>query len=177
MSIARQFTYAAGSGIAASLASVFSKLATTPSSGDQTITGPRRVLFISLIFLSNGIMWYLFTKGLSMAPSSVQIIIINNAANMAFSAVAGYYLFQDLAMLKPMWWAGAAVVIFGMFLITKTQPSESTTISSSASDDETRPLREQHDGEDRDDHLGVAVEDSTISRQAEADEVPDPHLE
>ncbi|KAI8376353.1 transmembrane protein 42-like protein [Radiomyces spectabilis] len=64
-------------------------------------------------------MWTLFTKALNMAPSSVQVSVINGAANLSASALLGYLVFDEPLTLR--WWCGASLILAGTILLSRSQ--------------------------------------------------------
>ncbi|KAJ3189380.1 N-acetylglucosaminyldiphosphodolichol N-acetylglucosaminyltransferase catalytic subunit alg13 [Gaertneriomyces sp. JEL0708] len=128
------------SGAAAALASVFSKCAAQSEDAvaasplqsfvDQYLSmlGLRdkipysiiiRGLFVGGVVGANVAMWFLFTRALNKAPSTAQVTVINNAANMCFSALFGYLLFDDMGMITSQWWAGVTLLLCGSALIIR----------------------------------------------------------
>ncbi|KAI8998350.1 glycosyltransferase family 28 C-terminal domain-containing protein [Gaertneriomyces semiglobifer] len=128
------------SGTAAALASVFSKCAAQSEDAvaasplqsfvDQYLSmiGLRdkipysiiiRGLFVGGVVGANVAMWFLFTRALNKAPSTAQVTVINNAANMCFSALFGYLFFDDMGMITSQWWAGVTLLLCGSALIIR----------------------------------------------------------
>ncbi|KAI9258527.1 hypothetical protein BY458DRAFT_279844 [Sporodiniella umbellata] len=92
------FLFAFISGLFASFSSVFAKLFSDEKtkllhsylyqqsfiSEEITLLGTRILLF-SFTFVCNSIMWTSFTKALNLSESSVQVSIVNGAANFSGS--------------------------------------------------------------------------------------------
>ncbi|KAI8907440.1 hypothetical protein DFJ77DRAFT_551273 [Powellomyces hirtus] len=123
-----------------SLASVFSKLAASPTGalgGNPLLIHPYRLTIRSILklgaygispqilratcilltVLANVLMWITFTKSLNHAPSSAHVTTASNAANVVVAAGCGYLLFGDQAVMAPQWWVGIACVLAGAALI------------------------------------------------------------
>ncbi|CAO3675326.1 unnamed protein product [Rhizopus stolonifer] len=78
-----------------------------------------RIIFFSFTFVCNSVMWTMFTKALNMANSSVQVSIVNGAANFSASAVLGYLVFNE--PLTTRWWIGACFILAGTILLSQSQ--------------------------------------------------------
>ncbi|ORX61570.1 hypothetical protein DM01DRAFT_1332170 [Hesseltinella vesiculosa] len=136
------FTAAVLSGCFAALSSVFAKLFTdertaayvnvvahyysqydwfAPKDISMPLFIVRATCFI-LVFACNSLMWTLFTKALNKAPSSIQVTIVNGAANLATSAILGHVVFQEPLSLR--WWAGASLMLTGTILISRGQAKD-----------------------------------------------------
>ena len=86
------------SGSLAATASLFGKLSTDTRTNDwarhllpympvtlihpSQITLFLRVLFFSAIFITNALMWIMFTKALARSKRSVDVVLVNSAANV-----------------------------------------------------------------------------------------------
>ncbi|CEG62973.1 hypothetical protein RMATCC62417_00194 [Rhizopus microsporus] len=64
-------------------------------------------------------MWTMFTKALNSASSSVQVSIVNGAANFSASAILGYLVFNEPLTVR--WWIGACFILSGTILLSKSQ--------------------------------------------------------
>ncbi|KAG2188136.1 hypothetical protein INT44_000887 [Umbelopsis vinacea] len=82
-----------------------------------------RLICFLLIFACNSLMWTIFTKALNRAPSSTSVSVVNSAANFGVSALAGYAVFGE--PLAYSWWLGAALIITGTLLLTRSQTNGS----------------------------------------------------
>ncbi|KAI8578558.1 hypothetical protein K450DRAFT_246342 [Umbelopsis ramanniana AG] len=82
-----------------------------------------RLLCFLLIFACNSLMWTIFTKALNRAPSSTSVSVVNSAANFGVSALSGYAVFGE--PLAYSWWLGAALIITGTLLLTRSQTNAS----------------------------------------------------
>ncbi|RKO89725.1 hypothetical protein BDK51DRAFT_14203, partial [Blyttiomyces helicus] len=78
-----------------------------------------RLVFLVLVFASNGAMWAVFTKALSVAPSSIQVTVVNSATNMCLTGILGKVLFEE--PLSAQWWFGATFVVAGSVLLSEGQ--------------------------------------------------------
>ncbi|KAI8979709.1 hypothetical protein BDF20DRAFT_526808 [Mycotypha africana] len=92
-----------------------------------------RIVCFILIFGCNSIMWTTFTKALNLAPSSVQVSIVNGAINFSASAILGHLIFDEPLAFR--WWIGAAFILTGTVILSHAQ----TTINEQTT---TRPKHE-----------------------------------
>ncbi|KAF2396692.1 hypothetical protein EJ06DRAFT_483172 [Trichodelitschia bisporula] len=94
-------------------ASIAEALGTTPSNASIDY-GIRCVVF-ALSFLFSSVMWGLFTRALSLAPSAVHANVVNTSSNFIIAALLGVAVFGE--RLPPQWWLGAALLITGSVII------------------------------------------------------------
>ncbi|KAI7908044.1 uncharacterized protein BX663DRAFT_492802 [Cokeromyces recurvatus] len=121
------------SGIFAALSSVFAKLFSDERTAyfhayissafyilpeKLSLLVVRGICFI-LIFVCNSVMWTTFTKALNVAPSSIQVSIVNGAINFSTSAILGHLVFREPLTLK--WWLGASFILSGTVLLSQSQ--------------------------------------------------------
>lgn len=90
--------------------------------------GPRlihrhQVIFV-LSFVFSGIMWALYTKALSTAPSSIQASIVNTSSNFIITALLGQVVFGE--KLPVQWWFGAALLLSGSIIIGRREETSKT---------------------------------------------------
>ncbi|KAI8975009.1 hypothetical protein BDB01DRAFT_853663 [Pilobolus umbonatus] len=78
-----------------------------------------RLTCFVLIFGCNSVMWTSFTKALNMAPSSIQVSIVNGAVNLGTSAILGSLIFNEPLTLR--WWIGASFILTGTILLSHSQ--------------------------------------------------------
>ncbi|KAI8808215.1 hypothetical protein BJ742DRAFT_284946 [Cladochytrium replicatum] len=98
-----------------------------------TMVHALRIVFFAMVFVSNGLMWKLFTSALAESKSSIQVTVVNSGANLCATALLGNFLFSEPLPLK--WWAGATLVVAGTVLVSQGQSSESSIEKSSEKKD------------------------------------------
>jgi drug/metabolite transporter (DMT)-like permease len=64
-------------------------------------------------------MWGLYTRALSMAPSSIQASIVNTSSNFIITALLGMGVFGE--KLPMQWWIGAGLLISGSVVIGRRE--------------------------------------------------------
>ncbi|KAL9232424.1 hypothetical protein vseg_007538 [Gypsophila vaccaria] len=69
------------------------------------------------VIIFNVTMWACFTNSLK-ALSSLQATVINFATNFLTSALAAFFLFGE--PLSTKWFAGASLIVVGVFILTKS---------------------------------------------------------
>ncbi|KAL4214142.1 hypothetical protein AB4K20DRAFT_1878984 [Rhizopus microsporus] len=123
--------FAITSGLFAAFSSVFAKLFSDEKTkllhsyiqlsfvSEETTLLATRILFFAFTFICNSVMWTMFTKALNSASSSVQVSIVNGAANFSASAILGYLIFNEPLAVR--WWIGACFILSGTILLSKSQ--------------------------------------------------------
>lgn len=76
-----------------------------------------------MVFVSNALMWTLFTKSMNLS-NSVTATVINSGVNYFSSAVFGLLLFGETLSLK--WWAGSSLILLGLFIMINYSSSNTT---------------------------------------------------
>ncbi|KAF8780159.1 hypothetical protein HU200_001582 [Digitaria exilis] len=74
-----------------------------------------------MVILFNVTMWGCYVNSLK-ALSSLQATVTNFAANFISSGLAGYFLFHE--PLPSKWFAGASLIILGVFILSKSSIEE-----------------------------------------------------
>ncbi|WKY14053.1 hypothetical protein Q1695_004687 [Nippostrongylus brasiliensis] len=64
---------------------------------------------------SNVIMWWMYTKSLSLANSSMQCLATNTGTNFMLTGLLGYFLFAETHSL--LWCFGLSLVFIGVCLL------------------------------------------------------------
>ncbi|KAI8898104.1 hypothetical protein BC833DRAFT_526259 [Globomyces pollinis-pini] len=112
---------AIASGIFASLASVFSKLASNPITVERYLESLvtkeiTRILMVACVVICNAIMWGTFTLALNKSPRSIQVTILNTCSNMITTGVSGWILFQEVITVK--WVVGVSMIVVGSLVLS-----------------------------------------------------------
>ncbi|GFF25644.1 hypothetical protein IFM61606_00938 [Aspergillus udagawae] len=126
----RWIILALASGAFAALNGLFAKLTTD----EQTTAFARSILhlfgagdqnaFLELLVrgvclglnvLCNIIMWALFTRALTAAPSTTKVSITNTSANFLITALLGMVVFRE--KVSGLWWLGAGMMGGGCILV------------------------------------------------------------
>lgn len=76
---------------------------------------------LGLNVLCNVIMWALFTRALTAAPSTTKVSITNTSANFLVTAFLGMAVFQE--KVAGLWWLGAAMLAAGGILVGMREES------------------------------------------------------
>nr|GMD99289.1 Drug/metabolite transporter [Ipomoea batatas] len=108
------YASAIGAGICAALAAVAAKFFFS------------QVLKYGMVVLCNVIMWGCYVNSLK-ALSSLQATVTNFATNFLSSGLAGFLLFKEPLPLQ--WFAGAALIVAGVFVMTKSSIESKTHTS------------------------------------------------
>ncbi|KAL4957801.1 hypothetical protein BDW69DRAFT_155781 [Aspergillus filifer] len=74
-----------------------------------------RGICLGLNVLCNIIMWALFTRALTAAPSTTKVSITNTSANFLITALLGMAVFSE--RVAGLWWLGAAMLAAGGILV------------------------------------------------------------
>ncbi|XP_022663711.1 uncharacterized protein LOC111266777 [Varroa jacobsoni] len=74
----------------------------------------RGTLF-ALMILSNMVMWTVFTRALRLSTATLEVTVVNLAANFFFTAIFGQTLFSE--QLTPLWFIGSVFIVFGLALM------------------------------------------------------------
>ncbi|KAK9073280.1 hypothetical protein SSX86_007604 [Deinandra increscens subsp. villosa] len=77
-----------------------------------------------MVILFNVMMWGCYVNSLK-ALSSLQATVTNFATNFLSSGLAGFFLFEEPLSLK--WFAGALLIVVGVFILSKTSIEEKTS--------------------------------------------------
>ena len=72
-----------------------------------------------MFFSFTGLMWGLYTRALSLSPSTIQVNIINTAANFVITALLGMAVFGE--KLPTQWWIGAGLLVSGSVIIGRRE--------------------------------------------------------
>ncbi|EED22119.1 conserved hypothetical protein [Talaromyces stipitatus ATCC 10500] len=165
--ITRWVTLAIASGAFAALNGLFAKLTTTESTGSaaskiaHAFNLPEgmveiivRAICFGLNLLSNFIMWALFTRALTAAPSTTKVSITNTSANFLVTAVLGMIVFRE--RVGGLWWLGAVMMGAGCILVGMRDDSTSHkevsegegVVPSVDGDDEVETITLREDGFD-----------------------------
>ncbi|KAL1962878.1 hypothetical protein VTN77DRAFT_9056 [Rasamsonia byssochlamydoides] len=125
----RWITLAIASGTFAAMNGLFAKLTTAGSTAsvahriaqflhlpdDGLVEVVVRGICFALNLLSNVIMWALFTRALTAAPSTTKVSITNTSANFLVTAILGMIVFGE--RVRGLWWVGAAMMAAGCILV------------------------------------------------------------
>ncbi|KAF7626564.1 hypothetical protein F9C07_1927461 [Aspergillus flavus] len=126
----RWVVLALASGAFAALNGLFAKLTTDTQTTTfsksllafLSLTGDHPILemlirgaCLGLNVLCNVIMWALFTRALTAAPSTVKVSITNTAANFLVTAMLGMLVFRE--EVGGLWWVGAGMMGGGCVLV------------------------------------------------------------
>ncbi|GES64720.1 transmembrane protein 42 [Aspergillus terreus] len=74
-----------------------------------------RGICLGLNVLCNIIMWALFTRALTAAPSTTKVSITNTSANFLVTALLGMIVFRE--KVGGLWWVGAGMMGGGCVLV------------------------------------------------------------
>ena len=74
-----------------------------------------RGLFITLLVLSNILMWTIFSKALALSKSTVEVIVTNTASNFIASALFGEIFFNESFALT--WFVGMGLILLGLYIV------------------------------------------------------------
>lgn len=102
------------SGILACLVSILVKFAFSSSS-----TWFHTVALVALAFVSNSLMWLLFSKSLALTDKTVYATGLNKLANFVVSAFAGLVFFNEKLDLIQ-WMIGILLISLGLYLIASS---------------------------------------------------------
>ncbi|KAL6589370.1 hypothetical protein ACP70R_013105 [Stipagrostis hirtigluma subsp. patula] len=103
------YGWALAAGFNAALAAISAKFFAPP------------LLKYGMVILFNVTMWGCYVNSLK-ALSSLQATVTNFAANFISSGLAGYFLFDE--PLPSKWFAGAGLIILGVFILSKSSIEE-----------------------------------------------------
>jgi len=105
------------SGCFASLASVFAKIASRIDTVQFDATFfIWKAFWVSLVVISNMIMWKTFTTALARSSNTLTVTVLNSATNMIFTGIFGLVLFSEKVTVK--WAIGASLLILGSVVMT-----------------------------------------------------------
>ncbi|KAL2892832.1 Transmembrane protein 42 [Bienertia sinuspersici] len=99
------YAWAIAAGFTAALAAIFAKIFSS------------QIVKYSLVIMFNMTMWGCYVNSLR-ALSSLQATVTNFATNFLSSGLAGFFLFGEALPTK--WFAGAALIVVGVFILTKS---------------------------------------------------------
>ncbi|KAK1273183.1 hypothetical protein QJS04_geneDACA015208 [Acorus gramineus] len=74
-----------------------------------------------MVICFNVTMWGCYVKSLK-ALSSLQATVTNFAMNFLSSGLAGFFLFEE--SLSSKWFAGAALIVLGVFVLSKSSSDD-----------------------------------------------------
>ncbi|KAL4909487.1 hypothetical protein BDW74DRAFT_82617 [Aspergillus multicolor] len=80
-----------------------------------------RGICLGLNVLCNVIMWALFTRALTAAPSTTKVSITNTSANFLVTALLGMIVFRE--KVGGLWWLGAGMMGGGCILVGMREES------------------------------------------------------
>ncbi|KAL6236650.1 hypothetical protein BDW75DRAFT_106792 [Aspergillus navahoensis] len=80
-----------------------------------------RGVCLGLNVLCNIIMWALFTRALTAAPSTTKVSITNTSANFLVTALLGMIIFRE--KVGGLWWLGAGMMGSGCILVGMREES------------------------------------------------------
>ncbi|KAL4754315.1 hypothetical protein BDW72DRAFT_166615 [Aspergillus terricola var. indicus] len=80
-----------------------------------------RGICLGLNVLCNVIMWALFTRALTAAPSTTKVSITNTSTNFLITALLGMIVFRE--KVGRLWWLGAAMMGGGCILVGMREES------------------------------------------------------
>ncbi|KAL2827900.1 hypothetical protein BJY01DRAFT_228797 [Aspergillus pseudoustus] len=80
-----------------------------------------RGICLGLNVLCNIIMWALFTRALTAAPSTTKVSITNTSANFLVTALLGMIVFRE--KVSGLWWLGAGMMGGGCILVGMREES------------------------------------------------------
>ncbi|KAL4807830.1 hypothetical protein BDV18DRAFT_136184 [Aspergillus unguis] len=80
-----------------------------------------RGICLGLNVLCNIIMWALFTRALTAAPSTTKVSITNTSANFLVTALLGMIVFRE--SVGGLWWLGAGMMGGGCILVGMREES------------------------------------------------------
>ncbi|KAI3684935.1 hypothetical protein L6452_34164 [Arctium lappa] len=106
------YGWAVSAGLCAALAAISAKFIT-----------PQLVRYGMVIFF-NVVMWGCYVNSLK-ALSSLQATVTNFATNFLSSGLAGFFLFDEPLSFK--WFAGALLIVVGVFILSKSSIEEKTS--------------------------------------------------
>ncbi|PVU91385.1 hypothetical protein BB561_004417 [Smittium simulii] len=102
-----------------------------PSSQAALVT---RILSATLLFSSNALMWFFYSKALAYSNSStVYVTATQNLANFALTAFFGYSVFGKSVGL--FWWFGIFLIATGLAVISLSQPNTPSIIHTKSNPD------------------------------------------
>ncbi|KAL9120377.1 MAG: hypothetical protein Q9187_003067 [Circinaria calcarea] len=167
--------YAVASGACASFNGVFAKLTTTEltgtiaanissflhlGAGSSVVEYLIRAIFFALNLAFNAIMWFLFTRALTLHTSTTRVSIVNTSSNFMLTALLGLVIFSE--SLPPLWWVGAGALVVGNVIIGRR--IEGGDEGKVAGERERRESGRSHDGargEDVEEELLAGMEVET----------------
>lgn len=74
-----------------------------------------RAAFFLLMIICNAIMWTVFTKALRLSSATLEVTVVNLAANFFCSAIFGQTFFSE--KLSILWYIGSVFIILGLCLM------------------------------------------------------------
>ncbi|PIO67754.1 hypothetical protein TELCIR_10486, partial [Teladorsagia circumcincta] len=114
-------TYAMAAGTFGASAAISSKLAFGHYVVEKEIE--MFAVTFAIFALSNVLMWWTYTKSLSLAGSSIECLAINTGTNFALTGVLGYLFFSETHSV--LWCLGLSLVFVGVCLLA-TDDKEKT---------------------------------------------------
>ncbi|EYB93371.1 hypothetical protein Y032_0183g944 [Ancylostoma ceylanicum] len=115
------FAYAMGAGAAGATAATASKFAF----GEYAADGHYEKFAVSLVLfaLSNVLMWWAYTKSLSLADSTMQCMAVNIGTNFALTGILGYVFFSES---HSMYWCFGLCLVFAGVCLLASDDKEKT---------------------------------------------------
>ncbi|KAL2468275.1 hypothetical protein Fot_51906 [Forsythia ovata] len=107
------YTWAISAGVNAAFAAISAKFFSS------------QLKYAPVIFF-NVIMWGCYVNSMK-ALSSLQATVTNFATNFLFSGLAGFFLFEEALPAK--WFAGAALIVIGVIILSKSSIEKKTHTS------------------------------------------------
>ncbi|KAK1427266.1 hypothetical protein QVD17_15949 [Tagetes erecta] len=105
------YVWAVSAGLNAAFAAISAKFITS------------QLVRYGMVVLCNVMMWGCYVSSLK-ALSSLQATVTNFATNFLSSGLAGFFLFEE--PLSPKWFAGALLIVAGVFILSKSSVEEKT---------------------------------------------------
>ncbi|OKL61164.1 hypothetical protein UA08_03542 [Talaromyces atroroseus] len=158
ITVTRWVTLAIASGAFAALNGLFAKLTTTEATGsaaikiahalhlpDGMVEAIVRAICFGLNLLSNFIMWALFTRALTAAPSTTKVSITNTSANFLVTAILGMIVFNE--RVGGLWWLGAGMMGAGCIVVGMRDENKKSISSNAQGGPDEGVLDNEEEGE------------------------------
>ncbi|OQR68699.1 hypothetical protein BIW11_12740 [Tropilaelaps mercedesae] len=81
---------------------------------ESALTFFRGALLVSTV-LCNMLMWTIYTKALRLSTATLEVTVVNLAANFFSSAIFGQTFFSE--SLTPLWFIGSVFIVLGLGLM------------------------------------------------------------
>lgn len=114
-------------------------------------------------------MWALFTRALTVSPSTTKVSITNTSTNFLVTAVLGMIVFGE--QVRGLWWLGAAMMGVGCILVgMREQEEEKTKKRRGASRDHGRSARGEEEPLDEDETITLIGRENESDSQSEEEQ-------